>query len=203
MTIIGITGGTGGGKTSALRALQSLGALVIDCDALYHELLIESAEMIGEIHTRFDGVVINGALDRKALGQIVFSDSAALDELNSITHKFVKAEVNRRLTEWEDGGGTLAAVDAIALLESGLGEMCDIIVGVTAPFDIRVGRIMERDGLSEAYAKLRIQAQKPDSYFEENCDYVLVSDCATVDEFEEKCVTFFTKILGGTANART
>ncbi len=201
MTIIGITGGTGGGKTSALRALQSLGALVIDCDALYHELLLQSAEMIGEINSRFEGVVMDGTLDRKALGKIVFSDSTALSALNEITHKFVMAEVRFRLTQWEDGGGTLAAIDAIALIESGLGVLCSIIVGVTAPFDIRVGRIMARDGLSEEYAKLRINAQKPDSYFYDNCDYVLISDSDTVEQFEEKCVIFFKQILGGATYA--
>lgn len=195
MTIIGITGGTGGGKTSALRALATLGALVIDCDMLYHELLLESAEMISEISARFDGVVNGGALDRKALGQIVFSDTEALHALNNITHKYVGVEVDRRLKAWEEQGGKLAAVDAIALIESGLGTKCNIIVGVTAPYDVRVKRIMERDGVSEEYAKLRIGAQKPDSFYDDNCDYVLVSDCDTVLQFEKKCVEFFTRIL--------
>lgn len=195
MTIIGITGGTGGGKTSALRALESLGAMVIDCDALYHELLLSSIDMIREIGGRFEGVVADGALDRKALGRIVFGDSAALAELNGITHKFVSLEVDRRLKDWEESGGTLAAVDAIALIESGRGSRCDILVGVTAPFETRLKRIMERDGLSEEYAKMRINAQKPDSFYYENCDYVLVSDCDTVEQFEKKCVEFFTRLL--------
>lgn len=195
MIIIGITGGSGGGKTSALRALESLGALVIDCDALYHELLINNIEMIREISEQFDGVVTNGALDRKALGRIVFNNSTALGELNNITHKFVSAEVDHRLQEWKDSGGKLAAVDAIALIESGRGTKCDILVGVTAPFETRLKRIMERDGLSEEYARMRINAQKPDSFFYEHCDYVLVSDCDTVEQFEKKCVDFFTRIM--------
>jgi dephospho-CoA kinase len=195
MIIIGITGGSGGGKTSALRALESLGALVIDCDALYHELLLNNIEMIREISERFTGVVLDGALDRKALGRIVFNDAAALSGLNEITHKFVSAEVDHRLREWKDSGGKLAAVDAIALIESGRGSKCDILVGVTAPFEIRLKRIMERDGLSEEYARMRINAQKPDSFFYENCDYVLISDCDTVEQFEKKCVEFFTRIL--------
>ena len=201
MKIIGITGGSGGGKTSALRALETLGAYVVDCDALYHELLESSADLLRELAQRFPRAVKNGALDRKALGQIVFSDSEALEELNDITHKFVGEEVDRRLKAWENGGGELAAVDAIALIESGRGAKCDLVVGVTAPFDVRVRRIMERDGVGEDYARLRIGAQKPDSFYEQNCDYVLVSDCDTVEEFEEKCRTFFIRILGGTTNA--
>jgi dephospho-CoA kinase len=186
MTIIGITGGSGGGKTSALRALRSLGALVIDCDGLYHELLEVNIEMIGEIAARFEGVVKDGKVDRKALGVIVFNDAGALTELNGITHKYVSVEVERRLKEWEARGGTLAAVDAIALIESGLSGKCDIVVGVTAPVENRIKRIMERDGLSEEYARMRIGAQKPDSFFYDHCDYVLVSDCETVELLEEK-----------------
>ena len=90
---------------------------------------------------------------------------------------------------------TLAAVDAIALIESGLGGKCDVIVGVTAPVEIRIKRIMERDGLSEEYAKMRIGAQKPDSFYYDHCDHVLVSDCETVELFERKCVEFFARIL--------
>ncbi len=201
MKIIGITGGTGGGKTSALRALQSLGAYVVDCDAVYHELLNQSAGMLRELDDRFPGVVINGVLDRKALGQIVFNDNEALADLNGITHRYVGEEVDRRLKVWRDEGGTLAAVDAIALIESGLGKRCDTIIGVTAPFEVRVRRIMERDGISEEYARLRIGAQKPDSFFYDNCDHVLISDCDTVEEFEEKCRTFFKRMLGGTTDA--
>ncbi len=201
MKIIGITGGTGGGKTSALGALKKLGALVIDCDAVYHELLQNSADMIGTLDARFPGVVKDGALDRKALGQIVFNDAEALEALNNITHAFVGVEVDRRLSAWAAGGGELAAVDAILLIESGLAEKCDIIIGVTAPPEVRVKRIMERDGISEDYARMRISAQKPDSFYYDNCDYVLISDCDTVEEFENKARTFIISILGGTTDA--
>lgn len=201
MTIIGITGPSGGGKTSALRALQALGALIIDCDAVYHELLAGDADMLREIGGAFSGVVRDSALDRKALGQIVFSNAEALETLNGLTHKYVGREVSRRLREHKAAGGALAAVDAIALLESGLAERCDFVVGVTAPEAVRVQRIMERDGVSEEYARLRVGAQKPESWFAENCDYVLISDCETVEKFEAKCKVFFTELLGGRINA--
>lgn len=203
MTIIGITGPSGGGKTSALHALQSLGALVIDCDAVYHELLLTSTVMIKELDCRFAGVVENSVLNRKALGRIVFSDSAALEDLNAITHRYISQEVSKRLKEWEDSGGRVAAVDAIALIESGLGARCTVVVGLTAPMDVRIKRIMLRDGVSEDYARLRLGAQKSDSYFYENCDYVLVSDGDKVEDFETKCREFFTGLLGGMDNDRT
>ena len=201
MKIIGITGGTGSGKTSALRALLSLGARVIDCDELYHELLEQSGELIGELDGRFHGVVQDGVLDRKALGQIVFNDSRALEDLNAITHRYVGQEVDRRLEAWRTDGVKLAAIDAIRLIESGLGDVCDSVVGVTAPIDIRVRRIMARDGISEEYARMRIGVQPPDSFYEDNCDHVLVGDCTTAEEFENKARTFFISILGGTIDA--
>jgi dephospho-CoA kinase len=197
MTIIGITGPTGGGKTSALRALAALGARIIDCDAVYHELLTSSAEMLAAIQARFDGVASAGVLDRKALGRVVFADAGALEDLNKITHRFVGIEVDRLLNSWRQEGIRIAAVDAIALIESGLDKLCDMVVGVTAPAETRIRRIMERDGVTEDYARLRVNAQPQDSFYQAHCDHMLISDCASVEEFEEKCRAFFTRILGG------
>lgn len=201
MTVIGLTGGTGSGKTSALYALRSLGAEIIDCDELYHELLETNDALTAEIGARFEGVVTDGKLDRRALGRIVFANEKALAELNAITHGFVRDEVAARLKKWSDEGKKLAAVDAIALFESRIGELCDWVVGITAPPDVRVKRITARDGVSEESARLRIAAQKPDSWFEERCDYVLKNDGGTAEEFENKCRVFFTRLLGGRNHA--
>ena len=82
--IIGITGGTGCGKTTALDAVRKLGGTVIDCDAVYHRLLQTDKKMLAAIEARFPGVVEDGQLNRKKLGAIVFADEAALlDALNS------------------------------------------------------------------------------------------------------------------------
>ena len=81
MTILGITGGSGGGKTTALREIQRQGGLVLDCDAVYHELLARDRELIEELDARFPGCVTDGMLDRRALGRVVFSDAEALKDL--------------------------------------------------------------------------------------------------------------------------
>ncbi len=195
MRIIGITGGTGAGKTTVLGVLESLGALAIDCDAVYHELLENSSEMKCELGQAFPGVLKDGRIDRRALGAVVFSDKELLETLNGITHKFVDREINRRIAQWRQQGGTLAAVDAIALIEGGFGEKCDFIVGVTAPAEVRAKRIMEREGISREYAMARISAQRPDSFFEANCEYMLVNDCKSADEFRKKCFDFFKAVL--------
>ena len=194
LTILGITGGTGSGKTTALRTLEELGALIIDCDAVYHELLIENKEMLSAIDSAFPGVVTGGVLDRKALGAVVFSDAEALARLNGITHKYVGLEIDRLLENWAMAGGRLAAIDAIELFGGNLAERCKATFAVLADRDKRVERIMARDSISREYAALRVDAQKPDSYFEEKCDYILKNN-STEEEFREKCRSKFLEVI--------
>ena len=188
--IIGITGGTGCGKTTLLRLIGDMGGLVLDCDAIYHDLLSTDADLLRAIENRFSGTVRQGFLDRKALGRLVFDDKVALQDLNTITHGAVKREVLRRLEEKP----RLAAIDAIALLESGLGELCDVTVAVTAPEELRVQRLIQRDGITEDYARKRIAAQHTAQWFREHCDYVL-ENAGEMAAFERKCIAFL-KNLG-------
>ena len=185
MMILGITGGTGCGKTTLLNCIQDQGGLVLDCDAIYHALLRTDAQMLDAIDRRFPGVIEGGTLNRKKLGAIVFADEAALADLNSITHTAVKQEVLRRL----EAAPKLAAIDAIGLFEGGLAELCDVTVAVTAPEEMRVQRLIQRDGISEDYARARIRAQHKESWFREKCDYVLVND-GKLDAFRAKCLAF-------------
>ena len=188
--IIGITGGTGCGKTTALRVLENLGGVVIDCDRVYHDLLLTDTAMLNAIENRFPGMVTEGVLNRKVLAAIVFSDEAALLDLNCITHGAVKAKVLEIL----DAQPALAAIDAIELFDGGLAEVCDVTVAVTAPEEVRVQRLMERDNITAEQALLRIHAQKEQAYFAEKCDYVLENN-GTQADFQEKCLAFFQKLL--------
>lgn len=181
LKIIGITGGTGSGKTTVLKKLEALGALIIDCDALYHELLATDKKLISDIQKEFGCVLSDGSLDRKALGNIVFSDPEALNRLNGITHGYISREVDKRLSDRAMQGCELAAVDAVALIESGLGESCDAVIGVVSSREKRIERIMQRDGISREYACLRVDAQKDNAFFEANCDKIIRND-GTFDE---------------------
>ena len=141
--------------------------------------------LLEAIAARFPGTVDNGALNRKKLGSIVFSDETALLDLNRITHSAVKQEVLRRLENKPE----LAAIDAIGLFEGGLSELCDITVAVTAPEEARVARLTARDHISEAYALSRIRAQRTEEEFASLCDIVLRND-TTENAFREKCLAF-------------
>ena len=194
MIKIGITGGTGCGKTTALKELEKLGALIIDCDAVYHELLSSNPQMLSEIDASFPGTVIDGKLERKALGAVVFANSEALIQLNRITHRYVGLEVQRRLEDWAMSGGRLAAIDAIELLSSGLADKCNATIGIIADEEVRAERIMARDGISKEYALLRIRAQKPNQFFVDNCDYA-VENNGDVRLFAEKFQQLMKEIL--------
>lgn len=183
--ILGITGGTGSGKTTLLKLVEELGGLVLDCDAVYHELLKTDKELLNAIEARFPGVVKDGILDRKALGNLVFSDEEALKDLNRITHGAVKKEVLSRLVN----APALVAIDAIGLFEGGLAELCDTTVAVTAPVEARIARLVARDGITPGYAEKRIRAQKEQDYFISKCDYHLEND-ADEAAFREKCLAF-------------
>ena len=188
--IIGITGGTGCGKTTALEVIAQLGGMILDCDAIYHDLLRTNRNLLGQIAARFPGTVAEGQLLRKKLGQVVFSDPQALSDLNGITHRFVCQAVEEALKTKPP----LAGIDAIALVESGLSRLCDVTVAVTAPVDVRVARLMVRDRIPESYARARIAAQPSEDFFRTHCDYVLENN-GTAQEFREKCLAFFSGLV--------
>ena len=187
--ILGITGGTGCGKTTLLNCIAERGGLILDCDAIYHDLLRTDPALLSAIEARFPGSVENGALQRKKLGNLVFSDEKALEDLNAITHGAVKAEVQRRLSEKP----RLAAIDAIALFEGGLATLCNITVAVTAPEEARIQRLMVRDGIGRDYAKRRIAAQKSAEWFRERCDYCLENN-GTQADFQKTSLAFLRKL---------
>ena len=196
MIIIGITGPTGAGKTTALGEVEKLGGAVIDCDAVYHELLESDKALQDKLEQEFGDIRDDsGTVDRKKLGAIVFGDPEKLERLNAIAQRATVDRTRVLLEECRAKGMPLAAVDAIGLLESGLGELCHATVAVVAPPEVRVARIMAREGISQDYAWSRVRAQKPDSYFTGGCGYTLNNDCASGAEFAARARALLESIL--------
>ena len=196
MTVIGITGPTGAGKTTALRELEKLGGCVLDTDVLYHELLDSNTALQHKLRERFgDMTGEDGRFDRKKLGKVVFHNRTALEDLNRIAHRHVVDELRRRLARAEQEGYAAVAIDGYALFESGCDKLCDTTVGVLAPAEIRVRRIMDREGISEDYARARVAAQRDDDFYRQRCGHILMNDCASPEEFGQRARAFFQSVI--------
>lgn len=197
LTIIGLTGPTGAGKTTVLHVLEEIGAVVLDADAIYHQLTVSSEPMREELQARFGPDIYDhrGVLLRKHLGAKVFGDPQALEDLNAITHRYICGEIRRQLDLAQAEGKQVAVVDAIALIESGVADICHITVAVVARPETRIGRIMARDGIDEAYARKRVEAQKPAEFFESHCQYTLHNDGDDPGQLREQATALFAHIL--------
>ena len=177
MTIVGITGVSGAGKTTALSWYREKDACVLDCDALYHEMLSKPCRMNDEILENFPTVQDEaGGIDRKKLAEIVFQDAEKLDVLNAVTHRHILAEVRQWLRRRAMDGYEAAAVDAVELISGGLAEFCDYTVAVLASRETRIRRIMRRDGIDREHAGMRVSAQKSDEYYIKNCTFAVYND---------------------------
>lgn len=185
--VIGLTGGSGSGKTTALRVLQEMGAVCFDADAVYHDLLRTDKPMLAAIEARFPGVVEDGMLQRKKLGAQVFGDPEALKALSAITHPYVVRAIEAQLD------CPLAVIDAIGLFESGLDRLCDHTVAVTAPRETRIARLIAREGVTRDYAAARIDAQRSDEEFSALCEFTL-ENSGTQADFEAACRTLLASL---------
>ena len=191
--IVGITGPTGAGKTSALRALEQLGGCVLDCDAIYHDMLRSDDGLRRALTDAFGSVfTADGHLDRQKLGTLVFGDPQQLERLNTIIFAHLPRELERRMAA---SPAPIIGIDAINLVESGLSKLCDRTLAVLAPVEDRIRRIMARDGISEEYARLRVAAQKDDAFYRSHCTDVLENTSAAPEEFQKAASLFFSRIL--------
>jgi len=192
--VIGITGGTGAGKTSLLRALQKQDACVLDCDRIYHEMLGSDESLRAALRKAFGGAIFraDGSVDVHAIGLIVFHDKEKLSELDAIVRAHVPRECARRMAASDK---QLIGLDAIKLIECGLGAICDATVAVTAPEEVRVKRIMARDSITEEYARSRVAAQQRAEYFRTRCDYEFVNDLPTPAAAENAAEVYIHTII--------
>lgn len=175
MIIIGITGGSGCGKTTVSQLLLQNGVDVIDCDLVARKIVEPDMPALDEIKNYFGTEYINkdGTLNRKKLASVVFNSSEKLLKLNEITHKYVKEYIDSYI---EKSMADFVGIDAAALIESGIYKQCDYVISVLADKELRKERIMIRDSLSEDEASERINSQKNDEFYIEKSDYIVYNN---------------------------
>ncbi len=155
--VIGLTGPIAAGKSTVENRLRDAGAEIIDADRVYRSLLVPGSELARRIEERFGSTVVaaNGEVDRAALGEIVFRDTAALADLDRITHPLVIAEIRRKI---DQSTAPVVVIEAVKLVQSGLASDVDTLWFVTADEAARLRRLMRRTGLDESQARARIAA---------------------------------------------
>lgn len=171
--IIGLTGPTGAGKSTWSAAFCALGCTIIDCDKLARQA-VEKPEVQEALQRQF-GVDIfhDGVLNRRLLASRAFADKQSVQRLNAVTHPAIRSAITHELEKYARDGSNVAIIDAPQLFEGGVEKLCTIVAAVLAPQSVRLGRIMQRDGINEKEARRRMASQYGDNFFRARADCIL------------------------------
>lgn len=195
LKVIGITGGSGSGKSIVSHYFKRERVRVIDADEVARYVVRKGTPCLRELTQSFGKEILNkdGTLNRKLLGHMVFSDEGKLALINEITHKYITEEILERINKTEDIDG--AVIDAAALLECDLHKYCTAIIAVVAERDLRILRIARRDKISKKDAAERIDAQHPNSYYANAADFVIYNN-GNLNELELEAHMVYNIIFG-------
>lgn len=191
MRVLGVTGGTGCGKTVVCRILKEQGGKIIDADKITRKLQEPGEVVYEEIRKHFGDEVIlpDGSIDRKKLGSIIFSDIAQRSALNDIVHSRVSQEIKKRIAKYEEEGDVpFAVLDVPIPIEEGFFDTVNCIWAVVANNDLRVSRLVKRMGITEADAEARIAAQMSNREYEDIADVTILNEG---DVFELKNLVLY------------
>ncbi len=175
MLILGLTGKTGAGKSTVAAYLKEKGCFIIDGDVIAREIVLPGMPALKALAASFGEDILgaDGSLDRKALAKKAFSSPENTALLNEITHPFIKRRFEELIAFADKEGYGIAVIDAAALLESDCKELCEKIIVVHAPEEIRLERILGRDGITKKQALVRMNGQKDDNYYFSRADYII------------------------------
>lgn len=183
MTVVGITGTSGSGKSTVAGIIQqNYNAQIIDADQIAKELTQQDTEYLRKITKTFgEEILENGKLNRKKLADIIFSDKKQKEKIDKLTQKYVVDEIKKQVKESKN---KLVLLDVPLLFETKVNEICDITIGVIADKKQKIERICKRDNIEEKQALARLSNQKDDKFFSNNCDYI-VKNCKEEELKEE------------------
>ena len=179
MKVLGVTGGSGSGKTVVCRILKEQGGKIIDADKITRKLQEPGRPVYCDIRAFFGDDILaeDGAIDRKKLGAIVFADRTQRGVLNRIVHTSVSEEIKKRVAQYrEQGDVPFAVLDVPIPVEDGFFDTADCIWAVSANDDLRIARLMKRMGISEQEAERRLAAQMTNREYEELADVTILNE---------------------------
>ncbi|MGN0618920.1 MAG: dephospho-CoA kinase [Ruminiclostridium sp.] len=193
--IVGLTGMSGAGKTTACNAFREAGFAVIDCDRAAREVVEKGRPALKEIVSAFSPEILNsdGTLNRRMLGNIIFSDSEKRQLLNGIIYPYISYTIISEICGFLSGGEKRILVDAPTLFESGTDSLCDLVVSVVADEKLCLSRIMFRDSLTDEQAKNRLSSQYPPDFYREKSAYC-VENSGTQEQLREKILAIAAEI---------
>lgn len=175
MVIVGLTGSIGMGKTTAANMLRHLGVPVHDSDAVVHRFLGPGGKAVVAVDRSFPGVVRDGAVDRRALGERVFGDDEGLGRLEAIIHPLVHEAQVRFLKQAAARHDKLVVLDIPLLFEIGGQERCDATIVISAPRFLQEARVLSRDGMTRETFERIVARQMPDAEKRRRADFVVPS----------------------------
>lgn len=173
MIVLGLTGSVGMGKSTAAAMLRRMGLPVHDSDAAVHRALARGGAAVAAVDGAFPGVVVDGAVDRRLLGERVFGDAAALDRLEGLVHPVARAALDRFLRACARRRRALAVLDVPLLFEVGLDARCDATVVVSAPGFVQAARVLSRPGMTRGRLDGILARQLPDGEKRRRADFVV------------------------------
>lgn len=191
--VIGLTGHSGSGKTTAAKIFEGCGFLHLDCDKMVHNEIYTCTEVVNKIADTFGAhTVCDNTINRKALAKIIFGDKTEYTKLMTLLKPYITVALCKKISQADD-----VLVDAPMLFEFDLAHLCDVTVGIVS--DNAVCRITERDGISEADARARLANQKPPQFYIENCDYTIKNN-GSLSELTSAVTQLVNKLTKGLCN---
>ena len=184
INVVGLTGQSGAGKSTVSKIMQECGLAVVNADSVSH-LTAQNPEFLKEVKEVFPECVGESGLDRQKLAGIVFNSKELLQAYTKIIYPYIIRQIFKEIEALKNKGETVVILDAPTLFESGLDDICSAIISVVAPFEAKIARILQRDGIPVELVRSRLSSQNSEDFFAKKSD-ILINNSGSREELAEK-----------------